>query len=211
MKEKNYILGILLSICLAANAQNTERMVTVSLKAGPIFTSFPSTLGFGTRDERYNEWNLELGVEEKKLGLGLIVRYIAAPGFMPNPIFRPSPYPSFNRATVQVGDLIFRRQKFENFSFLCNKKILLHKNKHRFDGALGVQLREGGVSYFSHFYFFELHTTGKYLDKYGLISRLGYTYLISKHFSVSTNIEYSRFKMKPADFWDFNVLLGVRF
>lgn len=193
-------------------AQNVEKKVSFSLKAGVMFTSFqPSNFGRRKNEERYNKWNIELGLENKRLGIGGAIRYMTLLGLIPNPLYKAPKYPAFDINTVKTGDLIYIAQKYEDFSFLLNKRVGLIGNKHRFDYSLGIQLRSGTLYFFSHYFGPELHTTYQELDKYGIISRIGYTYLISKHFSVSTNVEYSRFKMKPADFWDFNVLAGFRF
>lgn len=210
MKKKTYILCVMMSLCRKAEAQNTGRLIAVSLKAGPIFLGRAADIGFSLSNEEYNKWNIELSIEENKWGIGLTARYITGNitrYAIPNPFFQP--LRSINR--LQVGDIVRRSQNFSDYSFMINKKLAQIADKHRFDIAVGTQLRKGNVQYFQEIFGWEIITMDEYLDKYGFISRLGYTYMISKHVSLSTNVEHTKFKKEPSDFFDFNVLVGVRF
>ena len=213
MMKKTYILCVMMSLCLWAEAQKTGRLISASFKVGPIFISRPPDVDFGIHGEQYHKCNVELNIEENKFGIGLTARYIANKIIenygIRNPFFQPPK--QINRATLQVGDIVYRTQNLSNFSFMLNKRLLLVKNKHRIDFALGTQFRNGSVGYFQEFFGWEILTDEEYLDKYGFMSRLGYTYMMSNHISLSTNVEYAKFRKEPSDFFDFNVLVGIRF
>ncbi len=215
MDKKTYIFCFIMSLCLWAEAQNTGKLISASFKVGPIFLGRAADLDYSISNEQYNKWNIDLTIEENKFGFGLTARYISGNitrTAIPNPLFKP--LLSFNRRTLKMGDIVGRQQNFSNWSFLLNKRIFMTKNKHRFDVSIGTQLRQGSTEYFlefNPFNFWEINTTGEFLDKYGFLSRVGYTYMLGKHISLTTNIEYSKFKKDPSDFFDFNVLVGVRF
>lgn len=203
------------------HAQDTSKTmkIAVQLNAGAIFLNFEQNDVAPINTGKYNHWNTELYIEENKLGIGLIIRHIGdirsindGLGYIRNPFFKPAVGNGKKWNQLVEGDFLGSYQDFYGFSFLLNKRLFMFNKKHRIDFGIGTQRRTGYLYYFAGYLsFWEIYRDEVTLDKHGLLSRLGYTYLLSKHFSVSTNIEYSRFKMKPADFWDFNVLLGVRF
>lgn len=210
---KKYLLVLSLTcLCFSANAQNMWQKMTVSFRAGAIFSSYekfyihhPSR---GYRLDTRNHWNLELSVEDDKLGLGLTARYIMLiPGFIKNPIYGHAT----SAQNIKVGELWGISQNLSGFTFFANKRLFLLGKKHRIDFGLGTQSRKG-EQYFKHEPCLDCFFKGsKPLDKHGLFSRLGYSYLINKHFSVSTNVEYTRFQKRPTDLFFVDILAGVRF
>ncbi len=209
---KKYLLFLLINCYFSINAQNKLHPFSVSFKVGPIFSSYESNSWLSTNLETKNRWNIELGVEENKFGFGINARYITQRGFIRNPLPQKKPIQIVNdRFNLQLGDRLGHLQYISKFSFFINKRAFVLNKKNKVDFAVGTQMRQGWTIYFNHNFGWETWTDDIPIDKYGLLLRLGYTYMISKHFSITTNIEYSRFKMKPADFWDFNVLAGVRF
>lgn len=213
MKKKTYFILVIMSLCFFAEAQNTGKLMSVSVKVGPIFIGRAANVGANlSSDEKYIKWNVDFTIEENKFGFGLTARYITnnvTKNIIANPFFKP--LIQINRQTLAVGDIVRRAENYSNWSFLLNKRILIFNNKHRIGLSVGTQLRSGGISYFQDFFGWEIRVTDEYLDKYGLLSRLGYTYMLSKHLSLTTNVEYAKFKKDPSDFFDFNVLFGVRF
>ncbi len=207
---KNYLLVLSLSLSFSANAQNIWQKMTVNFRAGAIFSSYENNNARyynPYRLDTHNHWSLELGVEENKFGLGLTARYITyIRGFIENPIYRKTSLPQ----NIKIGDLAGIGQDLSGFTFFANKRIILFGKKHRLDFGIGTQKREG-ASYYKREPCWECFPDSKPLDKHSLFSRLGYSYLISKHFNISTNIEYSRFKKRPTDVVNINILAGVRF
>lgn len=213
MKKKTYILCIVMSLCLRVEAQNAGRLISASVKFGILFPKYETTQSADYL-KYYNNWNTELSIEDNKFGWGVIVRYISSKnGVIKNPLFTNSEYIPYPNILVPTpfGKLVGKYQNYSNYSFLVNKKLFLIKNKHRFDVAIGFQLRDATLYYFNHHFGWETYLDEVRLDKYGLISRLGYTYMIHKHIGLTTNVEYSKFKKDPSVFFDFNVLVGVRF
>lgn len=212
MKKKTYFICAIMSLCIFAEAQNTGRLISASVKVGPIFLGRVSDVDYSISNEQYNKWNIDLTIEENKFGFGLTARYITSNitrTAIPNPLVKP--LLSFDRQTLEVGDIVRKVADYSNWSFLVNKRILIAKNRHRLDFCLGTQFRRGSIEYFQDIFGWEIRTTGEYLDKYGFLSRFGYTYMLGKHISLTTNVEYAKFKKDPSEFFDFNVLVGVRF
>jgi hypothetical protein len=211
---KIYSLFVFVCFCFLAHAQDSQHRISVGFKTGLIFLNFDQYIATPINPGKYNHWNLECNIEENKLGIGLLARYITDKrGFVKNPFFK-SLRPIDNKPFFfSVGDLVGGNQNYYDFSFLLTKRLFVINKKHRCDLGIGLQKRTGYLRYFVEYMGggWEAATDDVQLDKHGLISRLGYTYLIDKHFSISTNVEYSRFKMQPAEFWDFNILGGVRF
>ena len=94
--KRTYIFCVMTSLCLWAEAQNTGRLISVSLKVGPVFISRPPDIGTAFYNDRYNKCNVELNIEENKFGIGLTARYIAKKVIenygIRNPFFRPAEY-----------------------------------------------------------------------------------------------------------------------
>ena len=99
-------------------------------------------------------------------------------------------------------------QNLSHFTFFANKRLLLI-NKNRLDFGLGTQIRTGNYWNYGGIQQ-DVIPEGEKLDKFGLFARFGYSYLINKHFSVSTNIEYARFQKRPNDLFFVNILAGIR-
>ncbi len=211
---KYYSIFIFLCFCFKVNAQDTQHKISAALKTGPIFLNFVQNLTSPINTGKYNYWNLEFSIEENKFGIGFTTRYITEQrGFIKNPFFEPLVKTNRPIFSFTEGELVFRQQYFSGFTFFLNKRFFISKQNHRIDFGIGTQQRKGFLSYFIEYMGggWEPVTRDIALDKYSIFTRLGYSYMISKHFSITTNIEYSRFKMKPSEFWDFNILAGVRF
>ncbi len=210
---KNTLPFLLLLLSFTTNAQNMWQKMTVSFRAGAIFPSYEKFYihypASGYRLDTRNHWNMEFSIEDDKLGLGMTIRYIMfIPGFIKNPIYNSVT----SHQNINVGELWGISQDLSGFTFFVNKELFLLGKKHRIDFGLGTQRRKG-EQYFKHEpYYWERYFDGSQpLDKHGLFSRLSYAYLINKHFSVSTNIEYARFKKRPTDLFFVNILAGIRF
>jgi hypothetical protein len=208
---------LLLILCFTSNAQNIWQKMTVNFRAGVIFANYDESYAYPKiyipySTDTYNHWNIELGVEENKYGFGLNARYITKiRGFIKNPIAQ-APILLQN---IQRGDLSSINQELTGFTFFASKRLFLLGKKHRLDVGLGTQKRKGDAYYFLErggggWEFYNVYDIVP-IDKYGLFSRIGYTYLISKHFSISTNVEYSRFQKRPTDLFFVDILAGVRF
>ncbi len=210
---KQCVLILLSCLCFSANGQGILKKMSVGFRAGAIFANYDND--YETKIARYrydsrNHWHFEMSVEDKKFGIGINARIITEiRGFIKNPIAQTPIY--IDRQNLQIGDLLSVGQNLAGFTFFVNKRILLLGEKHRFDFGVGTQKRIGQSSYYVGKCFWECSSDTKPLDKHGLFTRLGYSYLINKHFSVSTNIEYARFQKRPTDLFFVNVLAGVRF
>ncbi len=209
---KNALPFLFFILSFTTNAQSLWQKMSIHFRAGAIFANYENNYVRSYynpyRLDTHNHWNLELSIEDKKYGLGLTTRYITSiRGFIKNPIYGKA----VSVQNIQIGELSSIGQDLSGFTFFINKRLLFLGNKHRIDFGLGTQKREGASYYFRGAWCWECFPDSKPLDKQGVFSRLGYTYLINKHFSVSTNFEYTRFEKRPTDLFFVDILAGVRF
>lgn len=155
---KKYLFCMFIGFSFFTHAQDTSKVkkITMQVNVGALFLNFESNT-YGTIQAEYNTWNAEFYIEENKLGIGLLARYIPSrefifinlgKGYIKNPFFKPRVRTGKTIFTLQLGDLVEQYQDFSGFSFLLNKRLLFSK-RHRLDLGIGTQHRVGYLYYFA--------------------------------------------------------------